>query len=407
MKIENTIPDDWNTYSLGEIADIKMGQSPPSSSYNDSGDGLLLVQGNADIKNRFTKPRFYTNKPTKISKPNSLIMTVRAPVGLISKNQLDICIGRGVCSITSKRVNQEYLYHSLISYENSWHSIQQGSTFTAVNSNDVKNISIHLPPLPEQQKIADILRTVDEKIVVIDHQIKATIDLKKGLMQRLLTKGIGHTEFKDSPLGKIPMSWEVKKLEDIAEVKGGKRLPKGNSLTEEKNSHPYIRVADMNMGGVDITNLLYVPDEVFPSISRYIINKNDLFITVAGTLGLVGQIPKELDGANLTENADKITNIKINKDYLLYVLLSPLIQNAVEKEKTNNAQPKLALTRIRTFKVTVPSLVEQKEIAKILSKVDAKLQTQHNKKQAYQQLKKGLMQQLLTGKIRVENLIET
>ncbi|MEP5935228.1 MAG: restriction endonuclease subunit S, partial [Winogradskyella arenosi] len=156
-----------------------------------------------------------------------------------------------------------------------------------------------------------------------------------------------------------PKNWDVVNIEDIADVKGGKRLPKGESLIEEITNHPYIRVADMFMGGVKTGKILYVPEDVYPSISRYTISKDDLFISVAGTLGIVGGIPEELDGANLTENADKLTNIKIDKEFLRQVLLSPIIQNAVEKEKTNNAQPKLALSRIRTFKIPNPPLPEQ------------------------------------------------
>ncbi|MCT4697698.1 restriction endonuclease subunit S [Tenacibaculum haliotis] len=270
----------------------------------------------------------------------------------------------------------------------------------------LKKVVLALPPLPEQQKIAKILSTVDAKIDLITQRITQTQNLKKGLMQRLLTKGIGHTEFKESPLGEIPKSWEVVKIEDIADVKGGKRLPKGKSLIEEKTNHPYIRVADMKMGGVDLDKILYVPEDVFLSIERYIINKDDLFISVAGTLGIVGGVPIELDGANLTENADKLTNIKLDKTFLLQVLLSPIIQNAVKREQTNNAQPKLALTKIRTFYVPKPPKDEQTQIANILSTVDSKLDVLQNKKTHYQELKKGLMQQLLTGKVRVTGLIK-
>ncbi|MEP5256161.1 MAG: restriction endonuclease subunit S [Winogradskyella arenosi] len=193
-----------------------------------------------------------------------------------------------------------------------------------------------------------------------------------------------------------PKNWDVVNIEDIADVKGGKRLPKGESLIEEITNHPYIRVADMFMGGVKTGKILYVPEDVYPSISRYTISKDDLFISVAGTLGIVGGIPEELDGANLTENADKLTNIKIDKEFLRQVLLSPIIQNAVEKEKTNNAQPKLALSRIRTFKIPNPPLPEQQKIADILSTVDAKIEVIDQQITETQDLKKGLMQRLLT-----------
>lgn len=197
-------------------------------------------------------------------------------------------------------------------------------------------------------------------------------------------------------MNQLPEGWELKQIQDIAEVKGGKRLPKGSSLVEEITPYPYIRVTNMFMGGIDLKEIQYVPENVQPKIKNYTISKEDLFISVAGTLGIVGEVPKELDKANLTENADKLTNIKTNKKFLLYVLMSSLIQNEIEKQTTSNAQPKLALTRIKTFQIPVPPLEEQKKIADILSIVDKKIAFVEDNISQTKELKKGLMQKLLT-----------
>lgn len=205
--------------------------------------------------------------------------------------------------------------------------------------------------------------------------------------------------FKQTGIGLIPEDWEVKSIEEIADVKSGKRLPLGKALTENRTSHPYIRVADMRMGGVNLDNIQFVPDDVFPSIKNYRIFVDDVFISVAGTLGIVGAIPKILDGANLTENADKLTNIKCDKDYILYILMSFLIQNRISIEKTLGAQPKLALTRIKNFELPIPKLSEQKAIAEALSDTDAliaELEKLIAKKRA---IKQGTMQELLKPKV--------
>lgn len=156
----------------------------------------------------------------------------------------------------------------------------------------------------------------------------------------------------------------------------------------------------MKMGGIDTSEILYVPDRIWPSIKKYTISSNDLFISVAGTLGLVGFIPDELNGANLTENADKLTNIKCNTRFLYFVLSSPLIQNIVKSTQTKNAQPKLAIERINEFNIPIPPLPEQKKIAKILSAWDRAIEQTRQLLEAKQKLKKGLMQQLLTGRLR-------
>lgn len=206
--------------------------------------------------------------------------------------------------------------------------------------------------------------------------------------------------YKKTEIGLIPYEWDLKRISDVCSVKGGKRLPKGYQLIDEKNQNPYIRVADMYNGGVSLDNIKYVPSEAIDSIKNYKISKDDLFISVAGTLGLVGKVPESLDGANLTENADKLCNIKINKEFLMRILQSELIQKIIELEKTSNAQPKLALTRIKEFLIPIPSEKEQEKIADILSTVDFQIDDTDKLIEKTKELKKGLMQRLLTKGIR-------
>lgn len=200
----------------------------------------------------------------------------------------------------------------------------------------------------------------------------------------------------------IPDSWNVEKLEPkVGNVKSGKRLPKGFYVTDMHTNHPYIRVIDMREGYVDTSELKYVPDEAFSAIQNYRIYKDDIYISVAGTLGIVGQIPVYLDGANLTENANRVTNIKCNVKYLMYWLMSSIIQNIISQTQTLGAQPKLALTRIRNFPVILPSIQEQEKIVEVLSDVDtliADLQKLIRKKK---DIRQGTMQMLVTGKKRL------
>ncbi len=310
-----------------------------------------------------------------------------------------------VFKVRNDLVNNYFLYNLLKSnkYINIYEMLGEGSVDrrSSIPFNKFKEIKVAMPPIEEQEKISSILSTVDEQIDNIDALIEKNKELKKGLMQTLLTKGIGHTKFKNTEIGEIPEEWDVKKIGDICEVKGGKRLPKGYQLEDEDNAFPYIRVADMYMGGIRQDDIKYVPKDIVDKIKNYKISKDDLFISVAGTLGIVGQVPYELDGANLTENADKLCNIQINKLYLMKVLQSNIVQSIIEAEQTKSAQPKLALTRIKEFLIPVPSDIEQVKIASILMEVDEKIGQYKNKKQKLEELKKGLMQQLLTGMIRV------
>ena len=177
---------DWEEKRLGEFASVTMGQSPDSKSYNHNANGILLIQGNADIVNRLTNPRQWTSEPTKTCEVGDLILTVRAPVGSISKSIHNACIGRGVCSIKSKNNSDiEFLYQILLDHEPKWVRLEQGSTFTAVSRNDIKSIKINLPILPEQQKISLFLSNIDNKIESIQTQINQTQKFKKGLLQQM------------------------------------------------------------------------------------------------------------------------------------------------------------------------------------------------------------------------------
>jgi type I restriction enzyme S subunit len=212
--------------------------------------------------------------------------------------------------------------------------------------------------------------------------------------------------YKQTEVGVIPKDWEAKTIDSIAFVTSGKRLPLGSSLTEQETPHPYIRVVDMRPGTVSLSDIRFVPVKVFPAIKRYRIFKEDIFISVAGTLGLVGKVPPELNGANLTENADRITNITCSQDYLLHVLMSPLVQNTIDSLQTVGAQPKLALTRIRKFVIPLPpSKAEQDAIAEALSDADAHIDSLEQLIGKKRQLKQGAMQELLTGKRRLPGFV--
>ena len=121
-------------------------------------------------------------------------------------------------------------------------------------------------------------------------------------------------------------------------------------------------MSDMKDGWVSTENLQYVPEDIFPSISKYIINKEDVFITVAGTIGRVGKIPSELDGANLTENADRLVFTILDQDWLILELQSALIQTQIIEATTKVGQPKLAIARIENLLIALPPLSEQRRI---------------------------------------------
>ena len=163
------------------------------------------------------------------------------------------------------------------------------------------------------------------------------------------------------PFG-IPASWSWCRLRNIASIKGGKRIPVGEKLTTENTGHMYIRVADMKENTVKTDDIHYISESIYQKIKSYTISTEDLYITVAGTIGSVGEIPKVFDNANLTENADKIVFRGVCKKFLMYCLLSNFVQSQIKKCTTKVGQPKLAIVRIEDLLIPLPPIKEQYRI---------------------------------------------
>ena len=374
------IPKEWERVKLGEVLSLKNGERPIAND-NDifpiyGANGIMGYSPNFLVDNDFT-----------------------IVIGRVGASG-EVHLGRGRIwisdnAIYSENYNRNKVYMTFLYHLLKFKKISQfasKSTHPIITQSFLNSFFIPLPPLPEQQKIAEILSMVDSAIEKVNQAIAKTERLKKGLMQELLTKGIGHKEFKDTEIGRIPKEWEVVKISNIADVKGGKRLPKGHNLADFRTPYPYIRVVDFKNMSIDLANVKFLLPETYKAIERYTISSNDVYISIAGSVGLAGLIPVELDGANLTENAAKLCNLRrVVKDFLAYVLNSLLVQKQIHGFVGKAQQPKLALFRIEKIKIPLPPLPEQQKIAEILSTVDKRLELLRNKKEKMERIKKGLM----------------
>lgn len=178
----------WHELRILSVAQVIMGQSPNSSAYNDAGLGLPLIQGNTDIKDRKTAPRMYTSEITKQCEIGDIILSVRAPVGETSWSLHEACIGRGVCAIRATKTDSKFLFYKLVFDESRWIRFAQGSTFKAINSKDIRNLSIWIPcSLSEQSHIASVFIAIDREIELLNKHVLYLRRQKQGLMQKLLT----------------------------------------------------------------------------------------------------------------------------------------------------------------------------------------------------------------------------
>ena len=200
------------------------------------------------------------------------------------------------------------------------------------------------------------------------------------------------------------MIWIECSLGEVAQVKGGKRLPKGEKFADVPTPFPYIRVTDLANFTVDTSDLKYLRPETQASIKRYTITTRDVYISIAGSIGMTGVIPPNLEGANLTENAAKIVinTPELNPRFLMYFLGSDSAQKEVRSQTVKNAQPKLALARIASLKVCIPPIHEQGHIVKILDLIQRAMEQQERLIVLTTELKSALLHQLFTRGLRGE-----
>jgi type I restriction enzyme S subunit len=216
------------------------------------------------------------------------------------------------------------------------------------------------------------------------------------------------TTFEQTPIGEFPKDWKTVTLGDVVNVKGGKRLLKGEKLVDFNTGFPYIRVVDFKNGTVDVSGIKYLLPESHAKIKHYTISSNDVYISIAGTIGLAGLVPKELDGANLTENAAKLSDLtEVKKEFLAYLLNSEVLKEQIVGLMGKGTQPKFALFRIKSLRLALPNLKEQERIAEVLGVVDSAIELVDKVIAKTERLKKGLMQELLTRGIGHKEYTQT
>ena len=165
----------------------------------------------------------------------------------------------------------------------------------------------------------------------------------------------------------MPLGWKLVKINDVADVKGGKRVPKGMNLVTENTGHPYIKAGNLKEGTVIDDNIMFVTDEILKQIKNYTVNCGDVYITNMGAcIGDYGIIPEKYHGANLTENAVKLTNLKCNNRYLYYYISSSICQSHIESLIASCTLGKLSIANIKSITFPLPPLSEQKEIVRLL-----------------------------------------
>lgn len=385
-----TLPNGWEWKKLGDISKkiFAGGDKPEIVSEFKTDDLNIPIYANAVKDNGLYG---YSN----IYKVDEECITIsaRGTIGFtVVRNEKFLPIVRLIVVIPNEKVLSKilkyYLDYELV--ENTGSSIPQLTVPT------VKELFFPLPPLEEQKRIAaklDILFARIDKAIAL-HQ--KNIDEVNVFMASVLNDVFVELEEK----------YKVVKISDIAHIKGGKRLPKGEKLSEKQTQYPYIRVADfLDIGTVNLETIQYITEDIHKQIKNYIITSNDLYISIAGTIGKTGIIPKELDGANLTENAAKLVyKIEdISNKYIYFLTKSLKFEEQIGLATKTVAQPKLALTRLSEVEIPLPPLKTQQKVVSYLDEISNKMekikQIQKEKMQSLKELKASILDKAFKGEL--------
>ena len=268
----------------------------------------------------------------------------------------------------------------------------------------IERTKLNVPDLPTQKRIADILSAYDDLIENNNQRIalleKAAQELYKEWFVRFRFPGHETAKFENG----LPYGWDVVKLGDYVDIKGGKRLPEGKTLYSEATEHPYIRIRDITASKyISLTNSFeYIDSETFNIIRRFTVNTNDILISIVGTIGAVACVAKSLNGANLTENCVKLVNLHhFTSSYLYHFLNSETGKGAVQAGTVGATQPKLPLYNIKRIKLLKPNVEIISAFTQTIESIDQEIMTLTDKNRNLVKQRDLLLPRLMSGKLEV------
>lgn len=412
------IPVDWEVVRLNDICDVT-GGSTPSTARKDFWNGDIPFATPTDITNLHGREISNTKQKitqeglsscgTRLLPAGSVLLTSRATIGACAINARPMATNQGFASLVcNEKAYNWYIFYEMMLRKSELQRLGSGSTFKEVSKNSLRQLNITLPPLAEQKKIAEILSTVDEAIEKTDQIIEKTKEAKKGLMQQLLTRGIGHKKFKKTEIGEIPVEWETKEIEAlIKESKGAIKIgPFGSQIKKSEMVNAGIRVyGQENVYRKDFNiRKYYITPEKFQELKTVEIFPGDLLITMMGTIGDCCIVQVGIQEGIMDSHLMRI-QLKDNINPLYAAMLiseSRLVKKQINDMSQGGIMSGLNLSIVKKIRIPVPPLEEQTEIENMLSEADNEIGKERGYKSDLEKLKRGLMQVLLTGRIRVK-----
>ena len=408
------VPEGWDFQSLGQLAySIQNGfVGKVAQHYIENGIPYLMAKNVRNnkiiIKDLETvSSEFCQNNPRALLEFGDVVTVQSGHIGTTAvipeKLHKSCCHALIITKVIQEKLNSHFLayYFNSPPGRKRLSDIFIGTTIRHINTKDLRKFYIPTPPIAEQKKIAEILGSVDEAIAATQAVIDQTRKVKQGLLQQLLTRGIGHTKFKETAIGLIPESWEVKTAQEIcSQISVG--IVVRPSQYYVKSGIRCFRSANIQEGYIKNQDWVYISEESNQLLSKSKLRTGDVLIVRSGEPGISCVVTEEFDGVNCIDiifaRPDKAT---ILPDFLSWFINSPLGKKQVLQTKGGLAQQHFNVGALNVMRVGIPSLDEQKKIVFIISELQYSISEAEVELKNLLKLKQGLMQDLLTGRVRV------
>lgn len=413
---------DFQRVPLGEIAYLEMGQSPDSRYvFDDPFVGYPFLQGNAEFGAIFPEAKFGCTRPAKVCATGDVLISVRAPVGAVNLADRDYCIGRGLAAIRAPNIKPSLMGELIARQSSNLRRVAQGTTFEAINRKDLQSLVLDLPPKDDLPVVAKILDTIDVAIAQTEAIIAKLTAVKQGLLHDLLNRGIGANGelrppqseapqlYKPSALGWIPREWSVSSIESTTtnSVIG----PFGSDLVASdyrESGVPVVFVRDVKPNRMNWISNVYVSPQKATRLAAHEVCPGDVVATKMGFPPCIAAVyPDSLPNGIVTADIVrlKVARDKVRSKWLAYSMNSWGVARQVEKITAGVTRPKVTLRDVRGLEICLPSLTEQDVILARWEALEARSHQEECELEKLTKAKSGLLDDLLTGNVRVTALL--
>lgn len=415
--------DDWREVKLSEVANV-VGGGTPSRSEPALWEGEIPWATPTDVTK--LKGRYIDQTGSTISEeglrasaatllpPGSVLMTSRATIGACAINLRPMATNQGFQNLVpSTAVLAEFLAYSLQHRRDDLVRLAAGSTFLEISRRSVAGFPVLLPPLPEQQKIAAILSSVDDVIEKTEAVIAQLQVAKKAMMQELLTRGLPgrHTRFKVTEIGEVPEEWGVATigellsddvLGDVQDGNHGEQHPKAAEFTE--TGVPFVMARDLQDGSVNFGTCAFLAPERARRLRVGHALPGDVLLTHKGTIGRVAMLGDAYAEVMLTPQVTlyRVANdTRLARRFLYFALMSETAQRQLFLIAKQSTRDYVGITAQRQLVLPLPSVDEQRRLVAALDALEERVCAEQACLVVARQTKMGLASALLTGELRV------